>query len=328
MHPFLQPHEARKLQIIQTSLKPSHCHMFLTKLLSLGPQGRIRLQFVSDLHLEVGPQYATFNIVPHATHLILAGDIGRLADYDGFRRFLQSQCEKFAAVYLVLGNHEFFGVSRQEGLCLAAKLQEEPGLKERLIIMNKTRVNLQEATLLGCTLHSHIFAEVEELVQKKVNDFRRIVDWTVASHNSEHAADVEWLINEVTSIREAEKLTGSKRKIVVISHHAPSTRGTSKPSDEGNPWSSAFATDLLGNTDETSCLNDVQLWIFGHTHYSTELIIGQVKLVSNQRGYVLPGKMNDLSTKGSPSLVSKVLRSFGNRRREQHAFNPERVIEL
>lgn len=60
---------------------------------------------MSDLHLEVAQQYDTFRVIPRASYLILAGDIGRLADYEAFRDFLCFQCEQFAQVYLVLGNH-------------------------------------------------------------------------------------------------------------------------------------------------------------------------------------------------------------------------------
>ena len=42
---------------------------------------------MSDPHLEVGQQSSNFEIVPRATNLILAGDIGRLADYEPFRGF-------------------------------------------------------------------------------------------------------------------------------------------------------------------------------------------------------------------------------------------------
>ncbi|KAK2782265.1 hypothetical protein FQN52_000998 [Onygenales sp. PD_12] len=111
---------------------------------------------MSDLHLEVasGQQYANFHITPHATHLILAGNISQLADYEAFHDFLQLQCENFAQVYLVLRNHEFFGVSHLEGLHLAAMLQQEPGLSNKLIVMNQKWVDVQDITLLGCTLHS------------------------------------------------------------------------------------------------------------------------------------------------------------------------------
>ncbi|MCJ1336749.1 hypothetical protein MMC09_002027 [Bachmanniomyces sp. S44760] len=279
---------------------------------------------MSDLHLEVGQQYATFRIVPRAPSLILAGDIGRLADYGAFRGFLRSQCEQFVQVYLVLGNHEFFGVSRQEGLGLAEELQQENGLKGKLIVMNQRRVDLQNVTILGCTLQSYVPPEAEQIVRLKVNDFRRIKDWTVTNHVAEHAKDVKWLTDEITSIRKTE--AGSARKIVVITHHAPSTKGTSNPSHENNPWSSAFGTDLL-ERKENSCLDDVQWWIFGHTHHSCESTRGAVKLISNQRGYVLPRK-DEVRLESQAKLVSKLQRLCGYTRKQPDVFNAEKVIKI
>ncbi|EZF34385.1 hypothetical protein H109_02348 [Trichophyton interdigitale MR816] len=282
------------------------------------PRKTTAFQVMSDLHLEVGQQYADFHIKPRASRLVLAGDIGRLADYGSFRDFLCTQCENFEAVYLVLGNHEFFGVSHQEGLCLAEKLQEEPQMKGRLVILNQKRVDIGDITILGCTLHSHVPPESEQIVAYKINDFRRIQDWTVANHNAERAADVKWLMDEISLLRSTE--SGSKRKIVVVTHHAPSIRGTSKASDEGNPWSSAFGTDLLDDT-QRSCLDHVYCWIYGHTHHSSESIRGQVRLVSNQRGYVLPGQINQ-QPKGSGGIISKL---FGSR---EHVFDVEKVVEI
>ncbi|KAF3480595.1 uncharacterized protein GIQ15_05942 [Arthroderma uncinatum] len=277
---------------------------------------------MSDLHLEFGQQYANFRITPRAPRLILAGDIGQLADYDALRDFLRPQCENFAEVYLVLGNHEFFGVSRQKGLRLADMLQAEPQLKNRLVIMNRKRVDIKDVTLLGCTLHSHIPPDSENVVGQKINDFRRIVDWRVADHNAEHAKDIKWLKDEISSIRSTE--LGLRQKIVVISHHAPSTKGTSKPSNEGSLCSSAFGTDLIGGT-QRSFLDDVQYWIHGHTHHSSESVRGSVKLVSNQRGYVIP---KNQGTEVSGSLASKLLNLGGRGSQEQTPFDPDKIIEV
>lgn len=218
---------------------------------------------MSDLHLEVGQQYRSFYITPRAPRLILAGDIGRLVDYEPFRDFLQQVCQQFIQVFLVLGNHEFYGVSRQQGLDLANKMQQEPVLKDNLILMNRTRVDLdapEPITVLGCTLHSNVPSESQDVVQQQINDFRHIGDWTVADHVAEHPKDVEWLEREIQAIR--NQGGGGRRKVVVITHHAPSTHGTSEPVHEASPWSSAFGADLLGK-GTGSCLDDVQFWIFG-----------------------------------------------------------------
>ncbi|OJD15806.1 hypothetical protein AJ78_03986 [Emergomyces pasteurianus Ep9510] len=297
--------------------------MALTKLLSR-PRRRVRFQVMSDLHLEIIQQYSKFQIKPRAMRLILAGDIGRLADYEAFRDFLGTQCGQFVAVYLVLGNHEFFGVSRQEGLRRADNLQSEPVMNGRLVIMNQKRVDIQDITLLGCTLHSRILPEAEEIVGRKINDFRQIVDWTVANHNLEHLNDVKWLRNEITAIRSTE--AGLKQKIVVISHHAPSTKGTSSPSNEGNPWSSAFGTDLL-LSEENSCFNDVQWWIYGHTHHSAQSVSGEVRLISNQRGYVFPQPDHD-EPGSSAGFMSQLRKFWANDKSLQVLFDPEKIIDV
>ena len=284
----------------------------------------VRFSIMSDLHLEVGQQYRRFHITPYAPRLILAGDIGRLVDYDPFRDFLQSVCEQFIQVFLVLGNHEFFGVSRQQGLALAKKMQQEPVLKDKLILMNRTRVDLdapEPITVLGCTLHSNVPPESQDVVHQKISDFRHIGGWTVADHVAEHLKDVEWLEREIQAIRNQD--SGSRRKVVVITHHAPSIYGTSEPAHAANPWSSAFATDLLGK-GTGSCLDDVQCWIFGHTHYSTKFLRGTVKVVSNQRGYVFPNQNLEEYPARWPQLLPKRLRR-GN---QTNRFNAGKVIEV
>lgn len=248
-----------------------------------------RFQLMSDLHLEAGNQYSTFDIPCRAPYLILAGDIGRLSDYNLYIDFLTKQCTRFRRVFLVLGNHEFYGGSRAEGLQLATGLEQETALHGRLTILNRTRIDtFDNLTILGCTLHSYISHEYRTVIENKVKDFTRIEKWTVADYNMEHKADVEWLRAQICDIRKTECEAGSKRrKIVVVTHHAPIKRGSSHPKDEKNPWSDAFGTNLIG-VDNGTPLLDVERWIFGHTHYTTTCCINGVKLISNQRGYVRP----------------------------------------
>ena len=251
-------------------------------------------QVLSDLHLEIGQQYRDFLIPVAAPYLILAGDIGRLRDVEHYSDFLSYHCTLFQKVYLVLGNHEFFGVTRREGLRIAAELEQDPRMAGRLLILNRTREDVsRNITILGCTLQSNIPPDTQEIVRAKVADFKRIEGWTIENHNNEHVADVAWLRQEIAAIRAAEKERlehGPRRTILVVTHHAPSRRGTSDPRNENNPWSTAFATDLLSSSSEEriSELDDVQWWVFGHTHYCTEKTLRTVRMFSNQRGYIFP----------------------------------------
>ena len=288
------------------------------------PRSRTRFQIMSDLHLEVGQQYADFEIPVEAPYLILAGDIGRLKDYQPYLDFLRRHCERFIKVFLILGNHEFFGTSHAEGLELARCLEKEPGCNGKLHVMNRNRLDLDispRITILGCTLQSRIPSEAKPTVQMKVNDFKHIDNWTVDDHNSEHQHDVEWLQSEIQKIRREEH--EPKRDILVITHHAPTVHGTSKPSDLANSWSCAFSTDLLGDV----VLADVQWWVFGHTHFTSEFEHSQVRLVSNQRGYVLNGVALQGRTPSSTTW-SPFPRIMQIRSSIQREFDVRKVIKI
>lgn len=249
-------------------------------------------QILSDLHLEVGQQYGSFNIPPAAPYLILAGDIGRLIDYDAYLGFLATQTTNFDKIFLVLGNHEFYGFSFTAGLEQARKLEQEPVLSGKLVLLHQKRFDIpnSKTTILGCTLWSNIPEEAREIVRIKVKDFEKIDGWTVDTHNAAHESDLLWLRAQTEQLQQENKSKAkgwSNRDIMVITHHAPSMQDTSSPKNVDNPWSSAFASDLLDGMD----WGDVKVWVFGHTHFSTEFWRNGIRVLSIQRGYVLPGRI-------------------------------------
>ncbi|KAE8146849.1 Metallo-dependent phosphatase-like protein [Aspergillus avenaceus] len=250
----------------------------------------LTFQVLSDLHLEINQQYPSYEIPACARHLILAGDIGRLADYDGYRNFLQRQTDQFNIVLLVFGNHEFYNDTFAAGLEKARQLEQEPSLNKRLIVLHRKRYDVPGTcvSVLGCTLWSKVPPESREIVQSKIKDFQKITGWTIDDHNRTHDADLAWLLGEIQSIRRENEVAGMwsrKRSVLVVTHHAPLLRRTSAPQHALNPWRFAFGTDVLARASESE---GVKVWVFGHTHHTTEFKEGRVKVVSNQRGYVLP----------------------------------------
>jgi 3',5'-cyclic AMP phosphodiesterase CpdA len=242
------------------------------------------VQLLSDLHLEVGKQYSTFTFPASAPFLILAGDIGRMIDYDGYRTFLESQVSRYKKVFLVLGNHEFYGLGYQATIDEARRLSEEPSLSSGLVLLHRTRWDDPDSdlTILGCTMWSAIPEASYGIVEAKVNDFRMIDQWTAQRHNAVHEEEVAWLREQARQVRASMP----KRRLLIATHHAPCVRGTARPDQVDNPWSRAFATDLV----QQEGWEGVKNWVFGHTHYSSRLSRNGIDLVSNQRGYVLPGR--------------------------------------
>jgi predicted phosphodiesterase len=272
-------------------------------------------QILSDLHLEVGQQYSTFEIPPSAPYLVLAGDIGLLTNYEAYLAFLARQTQRFKKVFLVLGNHEFYGLLFTAGLEQARKLEVEPILQGRMILLHQKRFDVPNSSIsiLGCTLWSKIPDDAQQVVQMKVADFRKITDWSAASHNDAYDTDLSWLRNQVAELQKASdgslKKKAPERTIVIITHHAPSTQNTADPRHDNSPLTSAFSTDLLYGEDWPN----VELWVFGHTHFTTEFKKDGIKVVSNQRGCVFP--------KGD-SVQEK------NEKKKKGAFDVRKVVHM
>lgn len=279
-------------------------------------------QILSDLHFEIGQQYKEFHIPPKAPNLILAGDIGRLIDYDNYLKFLASQTSSFERVFLVLGNHEFYGMTFDAGIDKARQLEKEPSLGGRLVLLHQTRWDdpASDITVLGCRLWSKIPEQSAGITAAKINDFKMIQGWTVDTHNGRFTSDLAWLERQLETLPESHTLapaggaTKSTRAVLVVTHHAPCVEGTSHPKDSGNPWSAAFATDILNDRGRST--SGIKCWVFGHTHFTTEIVKQGVREVSNQRGYVLPGQQQQVNLKKKAKSAGK------------HEFDVSRVIEL
>lgn len=254
------------------------------KLAICGGEEVIRIQFMSDLHLEVADLYNTFEIPRVAPILLLAGDVGRFSSYEKLLGFFQRQCEVFERVFYVLGNHEYYGLTPQQCLASAKQLEAEPSLIGKLTLLNRTRIDLGTGiTILGCTLWSHVPEESKDIVRAKVNDFKgRISGWTVEDHNAEHEKDLLWLRSEIEQLAQESP----SRSVLIATHHAPSVLGTSSERDSKNAWSPAFATELIDGIIRTwRGYEMISYWVFGHTHYCCDNSRWNLKLLANQRGY-------------------------------------------
>lgn len=285
--------------------------------------GRCCFQILSDLHLEVGQQYEQFHIPPKGPNLVLAGDIGRLVDYDSYLKFLARQVSCFERVFLVLGNHEFYGLSFDAGIARARQLEKEPALGGKLVFLHQSRWDdgASGVTVLGCTLWSNIPEQAAGITAAKINDFKKIEQWTVETHNARFASDLTWLEEQLRDMSLAQTAAHSDtaadppRRVLVVTHHAPSIEGTSSPKNSGNPWSAAFATDVLSDRKWGDA--GIGCWVFGHTHYTTDMVKDGVRVVSNQRGYVFPSQQQQeekSKRKGKPAGPQE--------------FDVSRVIEL
>ena len=224
--------------------------------------------FMSDLHLEMFPGFRVPKSDDACETLILAGDIGDPAS-DEYLSFLEDCSMKFKDVFVILGNHEHYGKnSCSETLECAKKAAAAAGVT----LLHRSGYDLGEnLRIVGATLWSHVEDHAARDVQCFISDYRRIGGvHSVAQTNQMHAEDVAFLEGEI------DRAEARGIRLIVVTHHAPLTVGTSHP--RFSRLNSAFATDLRHLVDRPG----VAAWIFGHTHHSCDL----GKVVSNQRGYV------------------------------------------
>ncbi|KAI5780536.1 Ser/Thr protein phosphatase superfamily [Geopyxis carbonaria] len=283
-----------------------------------------RFQLLSDLHLESPRSYSTYTFAATAPNLVLAGDIGNTRDA-GFFTFIHTQLSRFERVFLVLGNHEPYHSSWPDAEAavfqFAASLKHPsnstttsaatstatstatthntgtsaPALGEFIPLL-RTRYDLPpplNVTVLGCTLHSHIPPESSAEVGLALNDFHAVGAWTVADHNAAHAGDVAWLNAAVAA-------TPRDRRVLVVTHHSPSTDGrVNNPMHEDSIYTSGFVTELGGEFCWRDGTPPGAFWAFGHTHYNCDEVLdrvdgaGGVRVVANQRGYSFRGGSYD-----------------------------------
>ncbi|WYZ34580.1 hypothetical protein EsH8_I_000856 [Colletotrichum jinshuiense] len=250
----------------------------------------MKLQIISDLHLESPIAYDFFEAVPRAPFLALLGDIGNVAAHkDGFIAFLTEQLRRFRAVLFVPGNHEAYHSSWPETLKVLRDFEEDVKQNTSLgefVLLDRTifRVPESSTVILGCSLFSSIPPQSADSVGMGLSDFFQTEAWGVGAHNNAHSRDLAWLNKQVSQLEQ------SNVKIIILSHWSPSRDGRAiDPRHAKSTITSGFATDLSGEPCFQS--SKVKVWAFGHTHYNCDFTVEReggaepLRLVTNQRGY-------------------------------------------
>ena len=234
-----------------------------------------RIQFLSDLHLEVAPY------VPQQTgadFVVLAGDI-----HNGAAGIEWARACFSGPVLYVAGNHEYyegeFGAV-QDGLAAAA---------------SRTGVQLLDCTghaagrirFLGCTLWTD-YSLVPSGRRPRVieNSRTRNPDFELIRHGARKFAPEDaiafatrhrhWLEERL-----AEPFDGVT---VVVTHFAPHPQSIA-PFYENHPANPSFVLDL------EAMMGRAELWIHGHTHTRFDYRVRGTRVVCNPRGY--PGEPTD-----------------------------------
>ena len=229
----------------------------------------MKLQYVSDIHLEHRSLIPRIEPVSDQAYLALCGDIGNpfLANYE---EFLSIHSQLYKRILVIAGNHEYFHHTIPETHnqihTLIKKYENVTYLNQESIIIGRTK-------FLGCTLWSDT-SIIRDEAQSFMNDYKKIFlqkdQLLKPAHTTElHHQMKEWLRQELNH----------NGDIIILTHH-PATFGMLPMLDKYSPCYGSESDELIRKP--------VKYWISGHTHACLTYMVDDVTCVSNCMGY--PGR--------------------------------------
>ncbi len=261
---------------------------------------RLKIQFVSDLHLEFPDNRAWLAAHPLEVTgdiLLIAGDTAYLDLPDSGREtykaydFWDWASRNYKQVIVCLGNHDFYGyydlATMPDGYCLDIR----PNVKAYY----NSVVHLPDVDIIVSTLWSFIEPDIDFIVERSVSDFYRIKyeghRLNAQNFNAEHERCIAFIKQSVTESKAKTK--------IVLTHHVP-TQLCTVDEFKGSTINGAFTVELGDYIADSG----IDYWIYGHSHRNMDAKIGKTQIISNQFGYL---------SHGEP---------------QNNGFDPKRYIEL
>ncbi len=264
----------------------------------------VKVQIVSDTHLEFRESNFKRIIKPSAPILCLLGDIsacGNPDDYETYKQFLTYLSPKFQYIMHIPGNHEFYTTGNKNVTLIDtvkyidAKLRAFTKTLPNVIFMNNDTVRLtinnKKYVFVGATLWSGVRPQDRKEVGRLMNDYseirmhnpkpRTMTDeqkalWKpVRKFNIEDMSRIH--TTSVRYIRKVMKTIAKDETAMLLTHHKPV-----RDAPLSDMFSQAYETDLAG----IIIASPFKVAAHGHTHKKYDKIVNGVRIVSNPKGYI------------------------------------------
>lgn len=234
----------------------------------------MKIHILSDLHLT----HSSFKYKDvGADVVVVAGDLH--VGTQGIK-WLKEHIKRIPVLY-VLGNHEYYDKVYPD-ICYDI---EKEIFGSNIILLDNNNVMFDDVVFIGSTLWTdfNIFKTRDMSMvfgKRALNDFRliRYMDhgnlriFTPSDSVKLHQFSRSYIM------RIAEDK--SNKKIVVVTHHAPSEKSVSEQY-KGNVLNPCFVSDI----DEEIYNSNINLWIHGHCHSINDYYINNTRVVCNAKGY-------------------------------------------
>jgi len=236
---------------------------------------------LSDLHREFWEVNITYY---SAAVVIISGDIS--CPIRKSMDFLVSYANKLQKpVIAVLGNHDFYNSNIDEALLYAKGRTAE---SKYLHLLENSSCVIENTRFIGCTLWSdfsfntggNISLQQDNayLAQANISDFT-VIKYGKSNHRFS-AMKCMSLYQESIQYIESELQRATEEKIVIVTHFGID-KLCSQPMHRNDPLQSYF----VSNVQSIISRYNIDVWIYGHTHYSNDFKIGKTRVIGNHIGY-------------------------------------------
>lgn len=252
---------------------------------------RIKIQYISDLHLEYKKFYPIINKL--ADNLALCGDIG-YPHSDWFKQFIKNQCKNFKNVFFVLGNHDLYMKSNNKQIeiytipDIIKELERQDEEIPNFWFLNNSNIfidrfnkvyrekpiDISDENLVNI-IGTILWTDIDLNIAHRVNDYKKIL---IEKDKLLTPIDVKRMFQE--NVKFIQDITEKypNNKTVLLTHHAPHHKLNGKYIN--GELQSAFSTDL-----SFLLKSPIKVAISGHVHSVCSFYFNDVFLASNEYGY-------------------------------------------
>jgi hypothetical protein len=252
----------------------------------------ITIQIYSDIYIENMKDFP--RIIPNAKYLFLVGNICKL-NSNHFFNFLDYCSLTWEKTFYTPGNNEFYSEKKNYD---TLNFEYELRTKERyknVFYLNNNCVPLNDEIYvygsvfwitppLSRDIYINDYKGIKQFSDKKKYNIHSDYNF-IKKLSDEHLSNLNIFLNKNT------------KKVIIMTHFPPTQEDTinikytplNQESKNCLAWNNIL--DFLN-------LNNVILWISGHTHFSYDFIKNNIRLISNQLGYKHEIGNTKLSEKG------------------------------
>jgi predicted phosphodiesterase len=254
---------------------------------------RLALRILSDTHLErlnkipeslipflepLKQNHGDYNV------MCLLGDIGYPHEKI-FKNFMNIMSKNYNQVIVLTGNHEYYNYGTPKIYSMDevdSELREFCAKNPKIHYLQNDTLKIGKYTVFGSTMWTKIYDKIT--AKRGMSDYRNIY---VRDKLKKRLATVNDLnkLNEEAK-QNLDRVLKTQKDVLVLTHHSPLFPMKPTPTAHHRYYNSELVEPFHNNfSDYIQKHQNIKLWAFGHTHFTTDFMFGNTRVISNQSGY-------------------------------------------